>query len=81
MENQIYRIETKANALEFFIAKTNEVYPYRDIREMGVVVFSSGKQIDFPIDPLELDSLIKYLEECRRYIKNFNSKTTSTEVN
>ena len=69
MENQIYKIEMSNNSkLEFYVSNTNEINPLRDIKEMGVIVFNENNQIDGGIDENELNSLIKYLINCKEYI-------------
>lgn len=78
MKNQIYRIDLSGDALcEFYVCQTNEVDPERDILEMGVVILDRpvSLQLDGDMDLDELDSLIDYLQDCRRYIKEFNKNS------
>jgi hypothetical protein len=78
MENQIYRIKLSGDALcEFYVCKTNEVNPVRNILEMGVVILdrSTNLQLDGDIELDELDSFINYLQDCRNYIKEFNKNS------
>jgi len=85
MKNHIYRIGLGGNNfkpdLEFYVCETNEINPSRDILEMGIVVIGKDMQLDGDLDESELDSLIDYLQDCQRYIKQFNknSKTNQSE--
>lgn len=73
MENQIYRIEmTDGHKLEFFVAETNELEPYREIKELGVCVLKDNFQLDGELDDSQIDSLMKFLTEAKEHIKNFN---------
>lgn len=73
MENQIYRVNLEKNInLEMFIVDANEIRTYKDIKEMAVQVIVENKQLDGSLDLNELDSLIKYLNDCREYIVKFN---------
>ena len=77
MENQIYRLwdcrdTSKASTLEFFIATTNEIHPYRKVKEMGIVLLNKDLQIDFSLDEKETKSLIEYLKKSLAYIKKYN---------
>jgi len=73
MENQVYRIEmSEKYKLELYVCDTNELNPHRDIKEIGVVVFRDGEQIDGDINEMGLDSLIKFLTDCKKYISEFN---------
>ena len=77
MINQIYRIEMSENKnLEFFICNTNVLEPYRRIKEMGVVLIGNNTQIDGSLDLPQLQSLIRYLEDCKEYIQEFNTQNT-----
>jgi|SRR5690606_21168742 len=79
MENQVYRIRMSDEyKLELYVCDTNELNPHRDIKEIGVVVYKDGEQIDGDIDEMELDSLIKYLTKCKEYISKFNANSKST---
>ena len=76
MENQIYRLKDgNASDLEFWIVHTNDLEPYKEIRELGISVTNKGFQLDFDVDENELKSLIKYLEESLEYIEYFNKKS------
>jgi len=76
MENQIYRLKDgNRYDLEFWIVHTNDLEPYKEIRELGISVTNKGFQLDFDVDENELKSLIKYLEESLEYIEYFNKKS------
>ena len=76
MENQIYRLKDgNASDLEFWIVHTNDLEPYKEIRELGISATNKGLQLDFDVDENELKSLIKYLEESLEYIEDFNKKS------
>lgn len=73
MENQIYRISLESNAdLEIFVVGSNELNPYKSIREMAVQVIVGEEQLDGSLNLEELDSLIKYLNDCKEYIVKYN---------
>lgn len=78
MENQIYRINLeKLVDLEIFVIGTNEVNPYKSTREMAVQIIIGEKQLDGSLDLNELNSLIKYLKECKEYIVEYNKASVS----
>lgn len=73
MENQIYRIDLTDNkTAEFYICRTNETQPYKEIREIGLVILGNHIQLDGCLNESELESLIKYLEDCKDYITKYN---------
>jgi hypothetical protein len=74
MDNQIYRITmSDKKSLEIYICDTNEVEPYKKTKEIGVVLLGKDLQIDGQLNSDELSSLIKYLEDCKEYIDEYNS--------
>jgi hypothetical protein len=76
MENHYFRIEcTKDFQLELYIVDTNELDPVVDIKEVGIVIYKEGQQIDADLNLNELKSLINYLEMSRDYIEKFNSNS------
>ena len=76
MENQIYRIElTDESKIEFYVCSTNEINPHRKIKEIGVCVLGKVIQLDGELEISELDSLISYLKDCRKYIKEYNENS------
>jgi hypothetical protein len=80
MENQVYRIEMSDKyKLELYVCDTNKLNPHRDIKEIGVVVFKDGEQIDGDIDEMGLDSLIKFLTDCKEHISKFNANSKPTD--
>jgi len=75
MINQIYRIELTDNCkLDISIYDTNTLNPVKDIKELGVCIFGGDLQLDGSIDDDQLESLIKFLTDCKTYIDNFNKK-------
>ena len=76
MDNQIFRLKlsTECN-LEFHIARTNEVQPFRKFKELGVAVVKNNFQEDGHLDLEGIDSLIKYLQDCRDHVKQFNENS------
>lgn len=81
MENQFYKVEmSDKHKLEFYVCDTNEVSPYRKIKDLGIVIYKVDVQIDGSLDANGLDSLIKYLSECRDYINQFNEKSKPEDV-
>lgn len=87
MENTIYRIHDtdlvsaeNRHRLEFYCCHTNELNPYKKIRELGVVVSDEkGLQIDFSFEQGELKSLIAYLSLLSDHIEEFNSNSKPEE--
>ena len=76
--------------LEFYICKTNEINPHRDIRELGIVVYEKDKTLresdefrqmdncnEFDVE--EIEKLIKFLNKAKRQIKKFNENSKPTE--
>lgn len=84
MENQIYRLNfdgcETTDLIEFYVCKTNDVTPYKETRELGIVVITDSTQYDLSLEVEEIDSLIKYLTEAKEYIKNFNEKSPIKDV-
>jgi len=77
MENQIYRIAMSSEKkIELFICDTNELEPYKKIKEIGIVVLGVGTQFDGSLSSDGIESLIKYLEDCKEYIDEYNNKPT-----
>jgi len=80
MKNHIYRIElAKSDGtypdIEFSVAETNELNPVRDILCLGICMMDKESQFDGSLDEKELESLIDYLQDCQRYISNFNKNS------
>ena len=61
--------------MTFAVFDTNELNPYRETREGGIVVQHGDEQLDFSLDEEELTELIGFLTEMRDSIHNFNSKS------
>jgi hypothetical protein len=95
IEDQIFQFPMTFNKgndmlLEFFVCKTNEVDPYREVRELGIVIYEKDeekrisneyRQMDnmneFGVD--EIEKLIKYLQKVKKHIKTFNDNSKPTE--
>jgi len=76
MENQVYRVNMEKSVdLEFYVCHTNEIEPYKSIREIGIQLIINDKQLDASLEPQELDSFIKYLIDCKNYITKFNKES------
>lgn len=88
IEDEVFRVDMCRSigcdtVLEFYVCKTNDTKPYRDIRELGIVVYEKTKkdndfmQIDnlteFGIE--EIDSLIKYLQKVKKHVRKFNENS------
>lgn len=85
MKNQIYRIEVAVSSgksldLEFSIVDTNDVNPYRELLCIGVQLTDGDIQMDAALDEEELESLIDYLQNCQRAIRQFNKESKPKEV-
>jgi len=81
MENQIYRLYEGAkemSILEFWVASTNELDPYKKIKEIAITIEKKEMRLDFELNTEETESLIKYLEDSLEYIKEYN-KTSQPE--
>lgn len=79
MKNHIYRVElSKSDGsypdIEFSVIETNEVNPFKDALCLGIRMADKEFQFDGSLDEEELESFIDYLQECKRYIYNFNKK-------
>lgn len=80
MKNKILRLQgSHRSEMEFFCGDTNDVNPYRDIREGGIVVLQKDLQLDFDLDEEELTELIDFLTEMRDHVSKFNSQSKPTE--
>lgn len=80
MKNKILRlIGSNKSEMEFFCVDTNEVNPYRNIKEGGIVVLQKDLQLDFDLDEEELTELIDFLTEMRDHVSKFNSQSKPTE--
>lgn len=80
MENQVYRIKMSDKyKLELYVGDTNELNPHRNIKEIGVLVFKECEQIDGDINEIGLDSLIKFLTDCKEHISKFNDNSKPTD--
>lgn len=85
MKNQIYRIRLSESKdkdlnLEFYIAETNDVEPYREKLCLGVLMMDGEVQMDAALDEDELESLIDYLRNCSYAINKFNKESKPKEV-
>ncbi len=95
IDEQIFQVPMVWNKgddmiLEFYVCKTNDINPYRDIRELGIVIYEKDKtlresdefrQIDNynEFDVEEIEKLIKYLHKVKKHIKTFNENSKPTE--
>ena len=95
IDEQIFQVPMVWNKgddmiLEFYVCKTNDINPYRDIRELGVVVYEKDKtlresdefrQVDnlneFGVE--EIEKLIKFLHKVKKHIKTFNDNSKPAE--
>lgn len=76
MKNKVLRIFGCNNyTMEFFCAVTNDLNPYRELREGGIVVFRKDEQINFDLDEEELTELIEFLTEMRNSVSKFNKES------
>ena len=73
MGNTIFRKRgSDKSEIEFYTATTNDLNPYREVKELGVVVLHGEKQLDFDFNEMEIDELIEYLQRAREYVSEFN---------
>lgn len=80
MENIIYRIHASPDAkIEFYVCGTNELEPFRDTKELGIVALEGVTQIDGGLDVNGIDSLIQYLTDVREYIAEYNEGSKPRE--
>ena len=95
IDEQVFKVPMGWNKgedmiLEFFVCKTNEINPNRDIRELGIVIYegndekrksSEFRQFDndneFGVE--EIEKLIKYLHKVKKHIKTFNENSKPSE--
>ena len=92
IEKEVFRVpmvykDSHTMVIEFYICETNETYPHRDIKELGIVVYEGDdtKWKSKLNDPIQLDNgndfdveqigkLIKYLQKAKKHIKTFNER-------
>ena len=95
LEEQVFKIPMGGNrlgemTLEFYICETNELFPERNIKELGLVMYESDPEArisegwrqfdnenDFSVE--EIEKLIKYLQKVKKHIKTFNNNSKSKE--
>lgn len=76
MENTIFRKRGSGDSeIEFYTISTNELNPYRDIKELGIVILIGKTQFDFDLNEMEIDELIEYLKRVKAYVSEFNSNS------
>ena len=81
MKNKILRLSgSHKSEMEFFCVDTNDVNPYRPIKEGGIVVLQDDIQLDFDLDEEELTELIDFLTEMRDHVAKFNSESKPIEI-
>lgn len=80
MKNKILRLSgSHKSEMEFFCIDTNDVNPYRPIKEGGIVVLQDDIQLDFDLDEEELTEMIGFLTEMRDHIAKFNNESKPIE--
>lgn len=78
MKNKILRLhcaDADKVTMEMFCAETNEIEPYRETKELGIIVLKDDEQFNFDLDEEDLDEMISYLTEMRDHIKEFNKQS------
>lgn len=75
MEKIIYRTGSPDGEIEIFVGKTTYLSPDRDARELFIQFITDGSRYDFELEEQEIQELISYLEDCKRYIKDFNKQS------
>lgn len=82
MENIIYKKSIDSNDenithLEISIIETNEVEPYKEIRELNIDIISNDPDnyICTLLSLDEIDSIIEYLTKAKNYIEKFNNNS------
>lgn len=80
MKNKLLRLigshrSDEIPILTFAVFDTNELNPYREIREGGIVVQHGDEQFDFSLDVEELTELIGFLIEMRNSVQEFNNNS------
>ena len=77
MENIIYqknfsqKVSDKSK-IDIYIGGTNYITSSKEIKSLFLTVISNDIQLDTEFEINEIDSLIKFLQECREYIKEYN---------
>lgn len=80
MENQIYRIYgTESSRIEFSIIDTNEIEPYKDIKEVAVDFIDGKNEFPFTMELSEAKSLLKYLDNAIDFCEDFNHNSEPKE--
>ncbi|ROI02929.1 hypothetical protein EGI16_12220 [Chryseobacterium sp. G0240] len=71
MENSIIRKRgSEASEIEFYTVST--LNPYREVKELGIVVLQGKTQFDFGFTEMEIDELIEFLQRVKAYVSDFN---------
>lgn len=68
MKNISYRKQQETDVLEFYLIETNTLDPVIPLLEIEVSINTNEAEIEFNLEGDELDSLIDYLQDCRKYI-------------
>jgi len=73
MENTIFRKRGSDDSeIEFYTVSTNELNPYREVKELGIVILHGKTQLDFDFNEMEIEELIEYLQGVKKYVSQFN---------
>jgi hypothetical protein len=91
IEDQVFKIQMSGNSkrsltLEFYVCNSNELNPYRETKELGVILYDTDEALrksneyiqynnDDEIGINEVDELVKYLQKAKKHIKQFNDKS------
>jgi len=75
IDKEVFKTQFGDDMIEFYVCDTNDLHPYREIKEIGIVAFLNGEQIDGGLEYDELVEFIKYLNKAKRNIKKFNDNS------
>lgn len=80
MKNKILRLygvgsDNNDYKMEISCFDTNEIEPYREIKECGIVIIGNDLQVNFSIDEEELSEIIDFSSEMENYISIFNKSS------
>ena len=79
MKNTVLRHNSGGELFELMIYETNGLNPVIDKLEVGLYVKIGENDIDFCLDDEDLDEVITYLTNAKKFIKEWNAKQVPIE--
>ena len=80
MKNVVYRtgalgIGNEKLSIEFYVSTSKVFNPEREIKELEIEISGENTSISADLNEEELDSLVDFLQDCRRHVMSFNEST------